>query len=64
MQSQNTEKLDFTGHNIYVGLDVHKKNWGVSIYTEHIEYKTFIQPSDPDKLVSYLNRTFPKANYY
>jgi hypothetical protein len=25
-------KLDFTGQSIYVGLDVHRKSWSVSIF--------------------------------
>jgi transposase len=52
---------DFTGHNVYVGIDVHKKSWSVSIFTEHTEHKTFIQPPDVGCLAGYLNRTFPGA---
>jgi len=39
-------KLDFTGQHIYVGMDIHKKSWSVSIYTEHFEHKTFTQPPE------------------
>lgn len=55
---------DFSGQNIYAGLDVHRKSWKVTIYTEAIEHKTFTQPPDPRKLVSYLERVFPRANYH
>lgn len=54
-------KLDFTGQHIYVGMDVHKKSWSISIHTEHFEHKTFTQPPEVDKLVNYLQRTFPGA---
>ena len=33
-------KLNFSGQPIYIGLDVHKKSWSVSIFTKHGEYKT------------------------
>jgi transposase len=56
-------KLNFTGQTIYTGLDVHKKNWSVSIYTADFEHKTFSQPPEPKKLADYLRRTFPGANY-
>lgn len=59
----NLSKLDFTGQNIYVGMDVHKKSWSVSIFTEHLEHKTFTQPPEVSVLVNYLNRNFPGASY-
>jgi hypothetical protein len=43
MQRKNT-KLDFTGQEIYVGLDTHKKGWKISILTKELEHKTFSQP--------------------
>ncbi len=59
-----SNRLDFTGQPIYVGMDVHKKSWSVSIHTEHFEHKTFTQPPEVEKLVHYLQRTFPGATYY
>jgi transposase len=61
---EHVNKLDFTGQSIYVGLDVHKKSWSVSIFSEQCEHKTFNQPPEPDKLVHYLKRNFPGAAYH
>jgi hypothetical protein len=52
-------KLDFTGQHIYIGMDIHKKSWSVSIHTEQFEHKTFNQPPEVEKLTNYLQRTFP-----
>jgi len=60
---EHVNKLDFSGQTIYVGLDVHKKSWSVSIFSEQCEHKTFTQPPDVDKLVHYLKRNFPGADY-
>jgi len=60
----NPSKLDFTGQPIYVGLDVHKKSWSVSIFTGHGEYKTFSQPPQVEALVQHLQHHFPGALYY
>ena len=60
---EHVSKLDFSGQTIYVGLDVHKKSWSVSILSEQCEHKTFTQPPDADKLVHYLKRNFPGADY-
>ena len=57
-------KLNFSGQAIYLGLDVHKKSWSVSIFTQHGEYKTFSQPPEAEALIQYLQRHFPGAQYY
>jgi transposase len=64
MQTQVNKKLDFSGQNIYVGLDTHKKQITVTIMGEHLHHKTFSQPPDAGVLVKYLNKNFPGANYY
>ena len=61
---KQTVQPDFTGQNIYVGMDVHKKSWTVSIFSEHHEHKTFTQPPNAQSLVGYLKRTFPGATYH
>jgi len=57
-------KLNFSGQAIYLGLDVHKKSWSVSIFTKHGEYKTFSQPPQVEVLIQYLQRHFPGARYH
>lgn len=57
-----SKSLDFRGQEIFVGLDVHKRNWTVSIYSSSLEHKTFTQNPDPDLLVRYLRRNFPHAS--
>lgn len=62
MQRQFT-KLDFSGQNIYIGLDTHLKSWHVSILGEHLAHKSFSQPPCAKSLKNYLDKYFPKANY-
>jgi transposase len=61
---QVNEKLDFRGESIYAGIDVHKKQWNVSIMSTLKEHKTFVQPPDPIVLANYLKCNFPNASYY
>jgi transposase len=56
-------KLDFEGQQVFVGMDVHKKSWSISIFTDDFEHKTFTQPPEVGTLVNYLNRNFPGATY-
>ena len=60
----NLSKPDFSGQHIYVGMDVHKKSWSISIVTEHSTHKMFSQPPDPAVLSSYMQRNFPGATYH
>jgi hypothetical protein len=63
MKTQSN-KLDFSGQNIYVGFDVHLKSWKVTIMTDEITHKTFSQPPCPEALHKYLGRNFPGGTYY
>jgi len=56
-------RLDFKGQQIYVGMDIHKKSWSISILTETLEHKTFTQPPHVEALVKYLKRNFPGGTY-
>lgn len=58
------ETINFKGHNIYVGFDVHKKNWKVTVMAESIMYKSFNQPPHPEVLVNYLQKNFPGGTYH
>ena len=59
-----TKIKDFTGENIYVGFDVHKKSWQVSIMTEHAMHKGFSQPPSVETLVNYLQANFSGGTYH
>jgi transposase len=63
MQTQVTKKIDFTGKNLFIGLDVHKKSWSVTIVVDGIEHRTFTQPPDTGALFYYLQRMFPGGSY-
>lgn len=53
----------FAGQTIYVGIDVHKKSWTVTILGENQTHKTFSQNPDSQLLARYLKKHFPGAQY-
>jgi transposase len=63
METQSN-KIDFSNQNIYVGFDVHLKNWKVTILTEKVAVKTFSQDPKPELLYQYLKRNFPGGIYH
>ncbi|SFA40187.1 hypothetical protein SAMN04488511_113165, partial [Pedobacter suwonensis] len=58
------EKLDFSGHTISCGIDVHLKSWTVSLYLGRQYLKSFVQsPPSVDGLWNFLLTNYPKARY-
>jgi hypothetical protein len=63
MKREQSNKLDFKGQNIYVGIDVHLKSWSVTVLSEHSVLKKFSQNPDAEALHKYLTGNYPRANY-
>ena len=55
MQLQDTQ----TSPKLFIGLDIHKKSWTVSIQTDLFFHKTYSMPSNAEDLYQYVERTFP-----
>lgn len=56
-------KLDFTDQTIYIGIDVHKNNWSVTIYFHGVIIKTMSMVPRVEQLVKYLHKNYPNATY-
>lgn len=63
METQSN-KIDFSNQNIYIGFDVHLNSWKVTILTEKVAVKTFSQDPKPELLYQYLKRNFPGGIYH
>jgi transposase len=62
MQNKNTE-VDFSNQRFYIGLDVHKKSWKITIRTNQMELKTFSMDPRPEELLKYIQRNYPNGEY-
>jgi transposase len=59
----NIVKLDFKGKVFNIGLDVHNKNWSVSI-RQDTEFLTKIHMDpDPETLLNYMTKHYPGGVY-
>ena len=63
MRSECT-KVDFTGQEVYAGIDVSKGSWRVAIMVGETLHKRFSQDPSPRALMEYLRRQFPGARYH
>ncbi len=63
METQG-RKLDFSGQKIFVGIDVHRKSWRVSVLVAGVLQKTIhMSTPEPETLLSFLNRSYPHGEY-
>lgn len=62
MQTQ-INKNAFKGKKIYVGIDVHKRSWKVTIMLDEITHKTFSQDPEAKILGDYLRYNLPGGTY-
>ena len=63
MKNQSN-KLNFTNQEFHIGIDVHKKNWVVTIRSNKMELKTFSMNPTPEELHHYMNHHYPNGNYF
>jgi transposase len=61
---KQVKSTNFEGQDFFIGLDVHRKNWVVTIRCNHMELKTFSMNPSAQKLYHYLSKNYPKGNYY
>lgn len=62
MQDSNSTKTK--NNRFYIGIDVHKKQWSVTIRSLNMELKTFSMEPLPATLAKYLNKNYPGGAYY
>lgn len=63
MQFQIKQR-DFSNQIVYVGIDVHKTKWVVTLRMGHMELKTFSMEPKVEVLVNHLRNNYPGAKYY
>jgi hypothetical protein len=61
--ASNKPSLNFDGQKFFLGLDVHKQNWIVTIRSLGIEFTIFSMNPSPQELFRYLQRHYPYCSY-
>lgn len=65
MLSTNLQNsTDFNDQKFYVGLDVHKRSWSVTVRSLGIQVGHFTQRPGAEALSNYLRKNFPGGDYY
>ncbi len=61
---KSSEKLSYIGQEIFVGIDVHKRNYSVVAVVNGTVVKKWHTSANPDKLVKQLLHYFPGASIH
>jgi hypothetical protein len=56
--------LNFINQHFFIGIDVHLKQWKVTIRSAGIELKTFSMNPSPQELYQYLQKHYPDGTYH
>ena len=63
-QHKYIKKPSFKGKDFFIGIDVHKKTWYISIRHNGLLIKAFAMDPIPEILVNFLNKNYPCANFF
>jgi len=56
--TDNVSQADFSGKHLFVGFDMHKRNWVVTVSTKDLQLKTFSMDPFPEALETLLSRVY------
>lgn len=64
MPTTINKTTDFAGQSFYIGIDVHKKSWTVTVRTLDIEVAHFTTTPDVRNLARFLYKRYPGGNFF
>lgn len=56
--TSNLSQVDFSGKHLFIGIDMHKRNWVLTVRTRDLQLKTFSMDPFPEVLETLLNREY------
>lgn len=57
------KQVNFSNQQIFIGIDVHKKQWAVTIIISGIIVKKFSMNPSPEELSKYVKKNYPGGEY-
>jgi transposase len=60
---KKSNTVSFKNQVFYIGIDVHKRSWTVTIRTDGMVLKTYSMKPDPGELARHLKRNYPDGIY-
>lgn len=64
MNTKKDKGIRFKGQDFYVGVDVHKKSWTVTVRNSGLRLKTWSMDPSPELLKNHLETHYPGGTYH
>ena len=58
---EQIKTIDFKDIKIFIGIDIHQKNWVITIRTRDTHLRTFSMDPSPEGLYLHLKENYPFA---
>lgn len=58
------KKIDFSKQELFIGIDVHKKSWTVTIRIPSTVLKTYSMRPSSKELKKHMEKYYPHGNYH
>jgi transposase len=62
--TEKVVKIDYTGKHLFIGIDMHKKNWVITVRTYDLELRTLSIDPFPEVLEKFLEGEYPGGSYH
>lgn len=59
-----TPNIDLAGEPVYIGIDVHKQQWKVSIRVKGVCFETYSMNPKAEELLTHLLKNYPGGSYH
>lgn len=63
MKAIKNSALDFSNQKFFIGIDVHKKNWIVTVQSNQVQIKTFSINPSAEQLADFMKKRYPGGDY-
>ena len=60
---RENKRTDFRNQDFHIGIDVHKKNWLITIRNNQMELRTFSMNPSPEELHQHMQHNYPGGRY-
>jgi len=59
----NSQNCDYTGQDLYIGIDTHARQWKITVQTRNLILRTLSINPKPKDLMHFLQKHYPGAHY-
>jgi len=64
LNRRKNTRLSFEGQHFFIGIEVHKSKYVITIRCNQVELKKYVMDPNPVQLAKYMNKNYPEGTYH